>query len=1491
MRKWSVTIAFVASILMLVTVKGQQLNQSVTTPANAFVVDEILVQFSPALNTAQRNATVARRNATRLRRFAAIDLEHLKLPPGVTVEAALAAFRAMPGVALAQPNYTRKIIGTTPNDPYWLDGSLWGLGKIQAPSVWSGFTTGDGSVIVASIDTGVDYTHPDLAANMWRNPLEIAGNGIDDDGNGYVDDVFGIDTVNHDSDPIDDQGHGTHTSGTIAAIGHNNEGVVGVNWNARVLPCKFLSAAGSGTDAGAIECFNYLVALRSRGENIRVTSNSWGALRGGEPPSAALQAAIDAAGAVGIINIFGAGNDGVNTDNQPFDPASYASPSIVSVASSGSTDRKSFFSNYGLSSVDLAAPGEDILSTYPGGGYSYSSGTSMAAPHVAGVAALLVKLDPTLTPDGIKALLLEHVDQSSKWTGKVASGGRLNAFTAASAIGVGTPNEPPTVVMTGPASGGIYKAPVTIVLEAAASDSDGSVQHVAFYANGLPIGSDATSPYSVTWAGAAPGTYTLTAVATDDRYATATSTGVHVVIEPNAPPAVSITSPADGASFASPATFTIDAAATDIDGVVQQVTFYANGVAIGTDATSPYTATWSGPLGAYTLTAVATDNTGGSATSAAINVTVTPIPGRVNVALAANGGIASASSVLGANYPASGAINGEHRGLGWGSGGAWSDGTQNASPDWLEVRFPGMKLIEEIGVFSMQDNYSAPIEPTPATTFAYFGLRGFEVQYWDGVDWLTIPSGVVTTNNLVWRRFVFAPLTTSRIRVFITAALNGYSRVMEVEAFGVSAGGNVAPSVAITAPAGGAGFTAPAAITISAAASDDDGSIASVAFFANGAPIGTDSSSPFSLAWTGVAEGSYSLTAVATDNQGATTSSAAVDIAVAAANVPPSVSITAPVDGAAFTSPANIVVAASASDSDGSIASVAFFANGAAIGTDASSPYSIAWNGVGDGTYILTAIATDNAGATTPAAAVYITVNQPPGRSNVALAVNGGIALASSTLGANYPASGAINGEHRGLQWGAGGAWSDGTQNASPDWIEVRFAGFKAIDEVGVFSMQDAYTAPIEPTPATTFSYFGLRAFEVQYWDGAAWVMAPGASVTNNNLVWRRFTFAPITTNRIRVFVTAALNGYSRVMEVEAFGYAVGGNVAPDVSISSPATGAAFNAPATVTINAAASDSDGSVASVTFFANGAPIGTDTTSPYSVTWTGVAEGSYAITAMATDNLGAASTSAAVNVTVAAANAAPSVTLTSPVEGATFTSPATITVTAGAIDSDGSIASVVFFANGAAIGTDITSPYSASWANVPAGAYALTAVATDNQGAVTTSAAVHVTVSQPVGRMNMALAANGGVATASSTLNGNYPAAGAINGDRRGIGWGAGGGWNDGTLNASPDWIEVAFNGPRTIDEINVFSMQDTYTAPLDPTLAMTFGYFGLRAFEVQYWNGAAWVAVPGGTITNNNRVWRQVLFAPITTTRIRVHVTQALNGYSRVIEVEAWGMGG
>jgi len=1106
-----------ASLAVLITTPNAQ------QPDDDIVPGELIVQFRDGVGENQRQAVRATHGTAVRRRYAALRTERLSIPDNANPIALARAFSAHPEVEAAQPNYVRqKTSVASPNDPHYVAGNQYGLPKISAPLAWASFGAGSTDVVVADIDTGVNYNHPDLNANMWRNPGEVAGNNQDDDNNGYIDDIYGIDTANNDTNPMDDEGHGTHTSGTVGAVSDNGVGVAAVAPRVKILACKFLNSSGSGSDADAIECLNYVVTMKQRGVNVRVTNNSWGSQRGQFFPQA-LKNAFDAAGAAGIVNVVSAGNAGVNIDSTPFDPAAFNSASIISVAASDQNDARAGFSNYGVVGVDLAAPGVSILSTYWTQGnpnlYAYASGTSMAAPHVAGAAAMLLAHRPALTVQQAKDALLDSVDPVAAWSGFVLKGGRLNLFQA---------------INIAPGGGG---------------------------------------------------------------------------------------------------------------------------------------------------------------------------GGPVNVAASAAGATASASSTYNASYPASAANNGDRRGVNWGAGGGWNDGNGDIYPDWLQIDFAGNRTISEIDVFTIQDTFWAPSAPTAAMTFSQYGIRDFQVQYWNGSAWQTIPGGNVTNNNLVWRHFAFAAVTTPRIRVQVSAALASYSRITEVEAW-------------------------------------DTG----------GAP----------------------------------------------SNLPPTVSVTGPAAGATFTAPASITLTADAGDSDGTVSSVTFYAGVNQIGIDATAPYSVPWNNVAAGNYAITAVAVDDDNAMTTSATVNITVNPPAGGGavNVAASVAGATASASSTVNAGYAPSGANNGDRRGLNWGAGGGWNDGNGDIYPDWLQIDFAGNKTISEIDVFTVQDTFWAPSAPTAAMTFTQYGIRDFQVQYWNGSAWQTVPGGSVTNNTLVWRHFAFASVTTPRIRVLVSAALAGYSRITEVEAWD-----------------TG------------------------------GAP----------------------------------------------SNLSPTVSVTAPAEGATFIAPASTTVTADAGDVDGTVVSVTFYAGVNQIGIDTTAPYSVPWNNVAAGSYVLTAVALDDDGATTTSAPINVTVNPPGGGgpANVAAAAAGAVATATSSYSTNFGPAATNNGDRRGINWGAGGGWNDGTENVYPDMLQIEFAGTKTITEVDVFTVQDAYYAPAEPTAVMTFTQFGIRNFEVQYWNGSAWATIPGTAVVNNNLVWRKFTFAPISTPRIRIVVSSGSLGYSRITEVEAY----
>ncbi len=316
-----------------------------------------------------------------------------------------------------------------PNDPSF--GSLWGLDNtgqdggtadadIDAPEAWI-LQTGSSDVVVAVIDTGVDYNHQDLAPNIWTNPGEIPGNNLDDDGNGFVDDVHGYDFVNNDADPMDDQSHGSHCSGTIAGRGDNGKGVVGVAWMARIMAVKFLDSAGSGYLSAAINSVDYAVL-----NGARITSNSYG----GGGYSDIFQEAVQAAADAGVLFVAAAGNSANDNDTSPTYPANYDSDNVISVAATTRNDELAYFSNYGASSVHLGAPGYHILSSTPGNAYKTYSGTSMACPHVAGAAAILLSKNTLLTPLQIRQTLMDSADDKAALDGRTASGGRLNLFNA-----------------------------------------------------------------------------------------------------------------------------------------------------------------------------------------------------------------------------------------------------------------------------------------------------------------------------------------------------------------------------------------------------------------------------------------------------------------------------------------------------------------------------------------------------------------------------------------------------------------------------------------------------------------------------------------------------------------------------------------------------------------------------------------------------------------------------------------------------------------------------------------------------------------------------------------------------------------------------------------------------------------------------------------------------------------------------------------------------
>jgi subtilisin family serine protease len=402
---------------------------------------EVLVKFRSGISRETLDALSARMNdriEDRIENapgWAAID-DLDDASPTATV----AKYLTLPEVEYAEENYEIMIpdavdsplVPVFPHDPQF--GEQWALansgqrgGKqgadISAPLAWA-TTTGSEDVVVAVLDSGVDYKHDDLKPNMWKRPASM--DPYQDAELGSIDDEYGFNAVENARDPMDDNGHGTHCAGIIGAEGENDIGIAGVNWKVRIMPLKFMNAGGFGTTKDAIEAINYVIDRKKAGVNVRIISASWGSTQ----RSRALEDVIRKAYENDILFVAAAGNASVNNDRQPHFPSSYNVPNVVSVAALDRNDQLASFSNWGVKSVAIAAPGVDILSTWLGNAYEEKSGTSMATPVVSGVAALVVAQNPRISVDQLRSKLLASSDPIIALKGKTVTGGRINAAKA-----------------------------------------------------------------------------------------------------------------------------------------------------------------------------------------------------------------------------------------------------------------------------------------------------------------------------------------------------------------------------------------------------------------------------------------------------------------------------------------------------------------------------------------------------------------------------------------------------------------------------------------------------------------------------------------------------------------------------------------------------------------------------------------------------------------------------------------------------------------------------------------------------------------------------------------------------------------------------------------------------------------------------------------------------------------------------------------------------
>lgn len=409
-------------------------NNTVVPPIEVVEPDPEAIQTAPGLlvkykPSVSMTASLEPYNLTSMETFPLIpNLAFVEMGTSDDTARLQSELAANPDVEYVEPNYIVNVFQVFPNDPRFASQTaLHNVGQngrvVDADvDAVEGWTIEQGAdVVIAVIDSGVDFNHPELKNNILSNAGEIANNSIDDDGNGFIDDVRGWDFANNDNDPNDDNNHGTHVAGIIAAEANNSTGIAGVNWRAKIMPLKFIRADGGGTTLNAIRAIQYAITMK-----VRLSNSSWG----GTAFSLALRDAIANANNDGHLFVASAGNSAADNDVTPTYPASFGLPNIISVAATDNQNELALFSNYGASSVHVAAPGVAVISTVSNGGFAFLSGTSMAAPFVTGVAGLIWSKTPDFSLTQVRTAIFNSVDRFPALSGRIATGGRINAFAA-----------------------------------------------------------------------------------------------------------------------------------------------------------------------------------------------------------------------------------------------------------------------------------------------------------------------------------------------------------------------------------------------------------------------------------------------------------------------------------------------------------------------------------------------------------------------------------------------------------------------------------------------------------------------------------------------------------------------------------------------------------------------------------------------------------------------------------------------------------------------------------------------------------------------------------------------------------------------------------------------------------------------------------------------------------------------------------------------------
>jgi subtilisin family serine protease len=1218
-----------------------------------------------------------------------------------------------PDVLYAEPNY---LVYSTlqPNDPRVPD--LWNLlnvgqtvggtpgtpgADIHATDAWDK-AIGARTVVVGVVDTGVDYTHPDLAANVWSAPAQftvtVGGRSIT-----CVAGTHGFNAITNTCDPFDDQLHGTHVSGTIGAVGDNALGVVGVNWLANIIGLKFLDSSGAGSIADAISAIEFAIQAKAAlgaAANIRVLSNSWA----GAAFSQALLDEITRANQSEMLFVAAAGNGSSNNDLTPTYPAAYTAPNVVAVAATDNQDGLASFSNYGPTTVHLGAPGVKVLSTVSGGAYDSFSGTSMATPHVSGAAALLLSRC-SLNTIALKALILSSVDPIPSLAGRTITGGRLDLAHAVDDCGP-KGNAAPNITLTAPAGDAPISAPGPLTLAANAFDVDGSVAQVAFFAGTSLIGNVTAPPYRMDWTNVLVGNYAITAVAVDNNGATTTSAATMVHVLPG-----STSTPFGGTAAAIPGTVEAENfndggagigyldntpgnqggayRSTDVDiqttsdiGGGYKVSFIAPGEWLAYSVSVSVTAQ-------YTLESrVASSGTGG-----VYHVEVDGVDVTGSIAVPNTGGwdtwqtIFTPGITMTAGAHMVRAVSDTRGPSGW-----------FGNLNYMRWVIPSLNTPPTVSLTSPANGatYGVPTIPLAATASDADG-NVTQVTFYNGASliktvtsppytfsWTNVPIGTYTL-TAVATDDLSATTTSGAVTVQVvppppSTPFGGTSRaipgLLEAENFddggeGIAyhdttpgnAGGKYRTTDVDIESASDSGggydigwvaasewlkYTVSATVTANytfqarVASSGGGGSLHVEIDGANvtGALVvpntgGWQTWQTMTLAGIPITAGTHVLRVVFDANGGGgyVGNFNSFVWTITGVNTPPSVTLVSPTGGATYTAPATIALSANASDIDGTVTQVSFYNGAALIGTDGTAPYALSWTNVPAGSYGLTAIATDNGGASTTSTSVNITVVAPPSSTpfgGTPSTVPGlieaenfddggqGIAYSDTTslnFGGKYRSTSVdiestsdLGGGYD-IGWVAAGEWlkySVSVSALNSYTLELRLA---APGTGGVFHLEVDGTDVTGPVAVPNTGGW-------QTWQS---VLVPGI-VLNTGLHVLRL-----------VFDTAGSSG--SVANVNFIRWRIPGvNVPPMVWLTAPVTGASYWAPASIPLSATANDPDGTIAQVNFFAGTILIATDTTSPYAATWTNVPAGTYTVTAVAIDNSGGSTTSTGASIQV-------------------------------------------------------------------------------------------------------------------------------------------------------------------------------------------------------------------------------------------------------------------